>query len=160
MWLLLALLLSLPFAIVLLVGAPYLPTRKKQVNEALDLLNLKPGDLLVDLGSGDGVVLVEAAKRGIKSIGYELNPLIFIVAYIRTWRYRNLVSVKCRDFWSAPLPRGVKAVYAFLLDPYMEKLDAKLTRELKKGSKLLSYTFTIPGKNPATSKNACYLYKY
>lgn len=157
---LLALLLFLPFAIVLLVGAPYLPTRKKQVNEALDLLALKPGELLVDLGCGDGVVLVEAAKRGIRAEGYELNPLVCAVAYVRTWRYRKLVTVKCRDFWSVKLPQETQAVYTFLLDPYMEKLDAKLVKELPKGGKLLSYTFTIPGKKPAASHGACYLYKY
>ena len=160
MWWLLALLLFLPFAIVLLVGAPYLPTRKKQVNEALDILALKPGELLVDLGCGDGVVLVEAAKRGIRAEGYELNPIVCAVAYIRTWRYRALVTVRCRDFWSVRLPADTKAVYTFLLDPYMEKLDRKLTGELKRGSKLLSYTFTIPGKKPASAKNACYLYRY
>lgn len=160
MWWLLTLLLFLPFAIVLLVGAPYLPTRKKQVNEALDMLALKPGELLVDLGCGDGVVLLEAAKRGIRAEGYELNPLVCVAAYLRTWRYRKQVTVKCRDFWSVELSKDTRAVYTFLLDPYMEKLDTKLTKELKKGSRLLSYTFTIPGKKPTASRGAFYLYKY
>lgn len=150
----------LPFAVVLLVGAPYLPTRKKQANQALDLLNLKPGALVVDLGSGDGIVLIQAAKRGLRAIGFELNPLVFAVSYVRTLPYRSLVRVKFGNFWNAKLPEDTKGIFVFLLDPYMEKLDKKLKTELKKGTKLVSYTFTIPGKKSLKTKDALKLYTY
>lgn len=150
----------LPFALVLLVGAPYLPTRKQQAEQALDLLNLKPGELLVDLGSGDGAILVAAAKRGLRAEGYELNPLVFIVSYLRLLPHRRLVRVRCRNFWNVSLPKDTKGVFVFLLDPYMQRLDSKLSQELTKGARLVSYTFTVPGKKPAKTKQACYLYQY
>ncbi|MBP9738697.1 hypothetical protein KBD20_03340 [Candidatus Saccharibacteria bacterium] len=160
MFWLIALCVVVPFAYVLLFGAPYLPTRKTQVNQALDLLDLKEGELLVDLGSGDGAVLVEAAKRGIKCIGYELNPLVFCVAYLRVWRYRKLVTVRLRNFWKVPLPKETKGVFVFLLDKYMVKLDRKFETELSKGTKVVSYTFEIPDKKSVEMAGPLNLYTY
>ena len=51
------------FGFVVFFGAPYLPTFNKVQNTALDLLDLKPGQTLIELGSGDGRVMREAAKR-------------------------------------------------------------------------------------------------
>jgi len=158
-WLVLLVLIT-PFAYVLMFGAPYLPTRRAQVNQALDLLALKKGELLIDLGSGDGAVLVEAAKRGIKCIGYELNPFVFAVAYLRVWKYRKLVKIKLKNFWKLPIPAETAGVFVFLLDKYMQKLDKKLQKEAPRGLKVISYTFLIPGKKPKVSKNALSLYVY
>ncbi len=72
------------FGFVLLYGAPYVPTLKKQVEDALDLADVKPGECLVELGSGDGRVLIAAAKRGCSCIGYELNPIMFVISLIKT----------------------------------------------------------------------------
>ena len=160
MFWLIALCVVIPFAYVLMFGAPYLPTRKRQVNQALDLLNLKKGELLVDLGSGDGAVLVEAAKRGIRCIGYELNPLVFSISYIRVWKYRKLVTLRLRNFWNVPIPKEAKAVFVFLLDKYMVKLDRKLETELSKGTKVVSYTFEIPARKPVKVSGALIVYQY
>lgn len=150
----------LPFAFVLLYGAPYLPTRQQQAKEALNLLGLKKGDVFVDLGSGDGAVLIEAAKRGLICYGYELNPLVWFVSRIRTAKYGKQVTVKFQNFWNVPLPANTKGVFVFLLDKYMVKLDQKLQKELPKSGRLVSYTFQIPNKTIAVEKNALYLYKY
>lgn len=159
MWLL-ACMLVLPFGYVLIFGAPYLPTRKKQANQALDLLELKEGDVFVDLGSGDGAVLIEAARRGVVCYGYELNPLVFFASKLRTLKYRNQIKIYCRDYWQTPLPENTKGVFVFLLDPFMERLDNKLSSEMSDGGRLVSYTFKIPNKKAIKSKNAMYLYKY
>lgn len=154
------LLIILPFAVVLLFGAPYLPTQKKQAQYALDLLNLKKGELFVDLGCGDGVMLVHAAKRGLISYGYELNPFVWAVAYVRTFRYRKTTKVYFKNYWNISLPKETKGVYVFLLEKYMPRLDEKLQKELALGARLVSYTFTIPGKAPKKQKNALTLYQY
>ena len=60
----LGILIILAYAFVLPFGAPYLPTMKNQRENALDLLGLRPGQTLVDLGSGDGSILVLAAHIG------------------------------------------------------------------------------------------------
>lgn len=124
------------------------------------MLDLKEGEVFVDLGSGDGAVLVEAAARGLICHGYELNPLMWLVSKIRTLRYGRQIKIHCRNFWNIPLPKDTTAVFVFLLDKYMSLLDEKLTNELSKGGRLVSYTFQIPGKQPIISKNALFLYKY
>ena len=91
--------LVLIFSFVIFFGAPYLPTLKPEAQKALGLLDLKPGQTLLELGSGDGRVLKQAAKQGIRGIGYELNPLLVIYSQISCWRYRKLVTFKCRNFW-------------------------------------------------------------
>lgn len=157
-WLLIFLIV-LPFGLVLLFGAPYLPTRKGQAKQALDMLDLKKGEVFVDLGSGDGAVLLEAAKRGLICYGYELNPFVWLVSKIRTLKYRKTVKIYCRNFWQEPLPQETKGVFVFLLDKYMTKLDRKLSSELKKG-KLVSYTFQIADKKIVKTKQALFLYDY
>lgn len=77
LWLVLAIaVLILCFGGVLLFGAPYLPTLTPQVQAALELCKLQSGDTLLELGCGDGKVLIAAAERGATVIGYELNPLL------------------------------------------------------------------------------------
>lgn len=64
------------FGFVILFGAPYLPTLKPQIKIALDMLDLQPGQTLIEIGSGDGRVLKAAAERGWNAVGYELNPVL------------------------------------------------------------------------------------
>lgn len=153
-------LIVLPFAFVLLFGAPYLPTRRLQAEQALDLLGLKKGDVFVDLGSGDGAVLVAAARRGLICYGYELNPFMWAVSRLRMLKYGTQAHIYCKNFWKVPLPKGTKGVFVFLLDKYMVQLDKKLTAELSPQGRLVSYTFQIPGKSPMKTFEALYLYKY
>jgi SAM-dependent methyltransferase len=147
------------FAFVLMFGAPYLPTLKARQKDALELLDLKPGQLLLELGSGDGRMLKLAAKQGIKSIGYELNPLLVLYSRIMTFRYRRLVRVKLANFWSVSLPPA-DGIYVFLLDPFMARLHNKITQELSSSVKVVSFAFKIPSKKPVTEKNGMYLYEY
>ncbi len=159
-WLGLALaLLIILFGFVLLFGAPYLPTMKRQTEAALDLLNLKSGHLLIELGSGDGRVQRAAAKRGIKSIGYELNPLLVLYSKVRNWRYRGLSKTYWRNFWHANLA-GADGIYVFLLKPYMPKLDKKITREIAHQTRIVSYAFALPGRKPSKTKAGLMLYEF
>ena len=158
LWVLLALVV-LVFAFVVAFGAPFLPTLSPQVKRALDLMDLKPGETLLELGSGDGRVLLAAAKRGLTVVGYELNPLLVMYARVRTRRYRSQVKVVWGNFWKADWPPA-QGIFVFLLNPYMKKLDKKITQELGKNVKVVSYAFQIPGRKPAKELNGLYLYKY
>lgn len=147
------------FGLVLLYGAPYLPTHRPQAELALDMLDLKPGETLYELGCGDGKLLLLAASRGYRAVGYELNPIIFAICWLRTRKYRKSIKVYCKNFWRADL-RNADAVFVFLLTRFMSRLDKKLTAELRPGTMLASYTFKIPGKKAIKSKQAVHLYKY
>jgi len=151
--------LLLIFSFVILYGAPYLPTLRNQTDVALKLLDLKKGQTLVELGSGDGRILKAAAKQGIRGIGYELNPLLVIFSRISCFRYRKMVRFHCRNYWHITLPQ-CDGIYVFLLDRFMPKLDAKIKAELKPPIKLVSYAFKIPKKKVDREKDALFLYKY
>lgn len=147
------------FSFVIFFGAPYLPTLKKQSDDAFKLLNLEPGQILLELGSGDGRILREAAKRGINGIGYEINPVLVWYSRLRAWRYRHLLRFECRNYWHKTLP-PCDGIYVFLLDKYMVKLDKKIVQEVPKPVKVVSYAFKIPGRQPVRERNALCLYEY
>lgn len=155
----LALLVVLSFGVVLFFGAPYLPTLNAQVETALQLSGLKAGDTLLELGCGDGKVLIAAAKLGIKSIGYELNPVIALVAWLKTRKYKSKVKIICGNFWTAEWPKA-DAVFTFLLPKYMAKLDNRMAAYKYKPTKLVSIAFAIPGKSTDQQKNGVNLYLY
>ncbi len=154
------LLVALAFGSVLLVGAPFLPTMKKTRNDALDLLDLKPGQTFIDLGSGDGSLLILAAQRGANAVGYEINPFLWIYSWLRTRRYRSQVKIKLRSFWRSDLS-GVDGIFVFLITRHMDRLGKLLAgREGQKPLKVVSHAFTIPGQKPARKLGPLFLYIY
>ncbi len=150
------------FAFVILFGAPYLPTMKKQAEEALDMLALKPGQTMLELGCGDGRVAKAAARRGLKVVGYELNPILALVAWLQTLKYRGQVKIVWGNYWRRDWP-DCDGIFVFLLDKYMKKLDKKIVQKKQaqgKPIRLLSYTFLVPGRQTSAQKGALFLYKY
>jgi len=146
------------FGFVVIFGAPYLPTQAKQIDTVFELAQLKPGQTIIDLGSGDGAVLLAAGKRGFKAVGYEINPILWLVSYLRTIRYRQNIKIHMISYWAVKLPK-CEAVFVFLIAHQMERLDKKLKAEAK-GVKLLSHAFQIPSKGHLTEKNGVFLYQY
>ncbi len=144
------------FGGVLLYGAPYLPTLRTQVEAAFELLNLKKGNTLLELGCGDGKVLVAAAQKGYKAVGIELNPLLFVISWLRSLPYRGQVRVIWGDYWRVEWPDS-DGVFIFLVDKYMPKLDVKMKNYKKP---LASVAFKIPNREIAAQKSGVFLYRY
>lgn len=146
------------FTVGVIFGAPYLPTLNSQRKTALMMLELKPGQTLYDLGCGDGRMLRAAAEQGLNAVGYELSPILVLVARIVNFRYRKQVKVILGNYWSADWSQA-DGIFVFLLDKYMGKLDRKVSA-LNKPIKVASYTFQIPDKKPLKKENAVFLYGY
>ncbi|HET7673842.1 MAG TPA: hypothetical protein VFK11_05020 [Candidatus Saccharimonadales bacterium] len=147
------------FSIVILFGAPYLPTLGPQRKAALDLLDLKEGQVLFEPGCGDGRVLAEAARRGITAVGVELNPLMALVAFIVTFRYRKNVKIIWGNFWTKQWPEA-DGVFLFLMDRFMDRFDNKMRETQKKPTKVASFAYKIAKKKPLREKNGVFLYRY
>lgn len=148
------------FGFVVLFGAPYLPTLGKQQEAALDMLDLKPGQTLLELGCGDGKVLAAAAERGIKAVGIELNPLLAFISWARTRKYGVQVKVIWGSFWREEWPL-TDGIYVFLLDKFMKRLHTNIIQKYSgRNVKLVSFAFKIPDKKPVSSKYGLYLYQY
>lgn len=147
------------FGFVLLFGAPYLPILKPQLIAALELIDLKEDGHLLELGCGDGRVLIAAAKQGYIVTGYELNPILAFIAWVRTRKYKKQVKVVCGNFWNGTLPEA-DGIFVFLLPKYMNRLDTKITQEFCNPVKLVSFAFKIPDRKIAVEKDGVFLYLY
>ncbi len=155
-------------ALVLLItsavgfGAPFLPTLRDNAQQALDLLDLKPGQTMLELGSGDGRMLRAAARRGIYAVGYEINPILFVYSWLLSWPQRKYIRIHLRSYWSANLPKA-DGVYVFLLQKYMPKLHQKMLQYLsqqgQKSIKLVSFSFKFENLKPVQQTKALFLYK-
>jgi SAM-dependent methyltransferase len=159
MIILILLLITLPFGIAVMKGAPYLPVLKADQTALLELSGLSPGQTIIDLGSGDGRFLLAAARLGYGAIGYEINPFLVVASRALTWRYRKTVKIHLADFWGAKLPPA-EAIYVFLLDRHMGPLDEKLTRELTSPTTVISYIFAIPSRQADVTTRNAFKYHY
>lgn len=162
-WLLIGL-IFVCFAVLPLLfrGAPYLPTHTKSINLILDKLQLRKGSTVVDLGSGDGAFLQQAASRGLVAIGYEINPLLCLIAWLRCRRYGQSVKIVWRDFWTQPLPPATQVVFVFLASAHMQRLAKKVQAHVNKNGKqiiLVSYGFELFGHQTARRVSGAYIYK-
>jgi len=147
---------------VVFFGAPYVPTRARDMHKLFDIAQLKKSDMLVDLGSGDGRLLLAAAHRGVRSVGVELNPILVIITWWRLRRVRQFASVRCSNFWRYALPDDTTCVFVFLAEPFMERLKRYLESESKRLGHpitLVSYGFSLPGYTPVRTADAVLVYK-
>jgi SAM-dependent methyltransferase len=150
------------FLLTVLRGAPYVPSHKRDVEGVFDkLYKLSEDDVFVDIGSGDGKVCLAAANRGARAIGYEINPILVLVARLRARNDSN-VTFLLRDFWMSRLPSDVTVVYTFgdgrdirRMADYVEAEATRLGRPLY----FLSYAFEVPARKPIGHSSSTYLYK-
>jgi hypothetical protein len=147
------------FSFVLIFGPPYLPTLQKQIETVLDMADLQSGQTLLELGCGDGKVLVAAARRGWSVVGYELNPILVIICKIRTWPYRKQVTLHWGNFLTQDWPKA-DAIFIFGLQRIMEKVDKKVMQSISDPVKLISFAFEIPGRKLVKQEDGLYLYRY
>lgn len=148
------------FGFVVIFGAPYVPTLKSQQKIAIELLKLKPGQVFYDLGCGDGRLLRAAAQQGIDVVGYEINPLLAVVSWLRTRHCKGHVKVVCGNFWRANIS-DADGVFVFLVERHMKRLDKFLSRQLKQRKvQVASYGFQIPGHELVAQRGAMFLYEY
>jgi len=121
--------LALSFGFVVFRGSPYVPSRKNDIRQALnELYRLKSDDLLVDIGSGDGIVLREAAKIGASAVGYEINPILVTISRFLSRNHKK-IKIIFADFWSSQIPDKTTVVYVFSATRDMKKIIEKLQNE-------------------------------
>lgn len=137
-----------------------MPTRNKQINQALDLLDLKEGDLLIDLGSGDSRVQIEAANRGIRSIGYELNPLLVLISKTRLFRHRDLARVYWRDYLKVDIPSDAKGIFVFSIQARAEQISGFISSSIEHPTKVVAYATNLDPKFKISSFDALDLYEF
>jgi ribosomal protein L11 methylase PrmA len=129
-------------------GAVFTTTHKSKIQKILETILMNPGQIVFDLGCGDGRFLIAAEKRyKIKAFGFEINPWPYFLSKIRVMLQGAHVSIRFKDFWNADL-READFVFCYLFPDLMERLKEKLSKELKTGATVISCNFEIPGWKP------------
>lgn len=150
------------FLLTALVGAPYVPSQRRELAEAFGKLRpLRTSDVVLDIGSGDGVVLQMVSSAGARSVGYELNPILVVVSRLRLHRAQPRPRIELKNFWTAPFPDDTTLVYTFGESRDIGKMYRKVRDEatrLNRPLELLSYGFAVPGIEPTRQHRAHFLY--
>jgi len=123
----------------------YVPTPQPVVDAMLELAQVKHGDVVYDLGSGDGRIVIAAAKKyGASGVGFEIDPAL--VKQARKNAAAAGVSSRVRfvtqDLFTADLSRA-SVVTLYLLQSINERLRPKLVRQLKPGARIVSHVFNM-----------------
>ncbi len=155
---------ALLFLATALIGAPYVPSLGQDVRKLIGELKLDKRDVLVDIGSGDGVVLRAAAETGAEAIGYEINPLLVLAS---RWRLRHLKNAKVRwaNAWAVKPLSKVTIIYVFGAGPHLGEIYKFAKRQANYQQSeltLVSYGFTFEiGREDANlgSRGAYNLYR-
>jgi hypothetical protein len=162
MWLLVGAGLIFLVGFVAFTGAPYVPSRRADINRLFTKLRpLTARDVVVDIGSGDGVVLRTVSSLGAQAVGYEIHPLLVLISRVLS-RGDPRVRVQLANFWRKPLPDDVTIVYTFGEGRDIAKMYARVEQEASRLGRPLtfvSYAFDITGIKPDASDKSYFVYE-
>jgi cyclopropane fatty-acyl-phospholipid synthase-like methyltransferase len=130
--------------------APYYPTPYAVVLAMLDAAELQPDELLVDLGSGDGrIVLLAARDFGARAVGYELEDSLVKNSrrQIEEAGIADRAEIRQQDLFTAELTKA-DVVTVYLLPRAMQRLEPILEKALKPGARVIAHDFTFPNWKP------------
>jgi cyclopropane fatty-acyl-phospholipid synthase-like methyltransferase len=126
----------------------------------VNLAKVKKGDVSVDLGSGDGRVVIAFAKQGIQAFGFEINP--FFVLYsrrkIKKLGLEKTAKIYWKNFWNADFSK-FSIITTFQYFTVSKRLEEKILRECKKGTKIVSHYWKFPNLRIKEEKDKIYEYK-
>src|SRR5215468_6033660 len=134
---------------------PYVPTPQEVVDRMLELAEVKKGDVVYDLGSGDGRIVVTAAmKYGIKAIGFEIDPQRIKESQenIKKAGVENLVEIRQQDIRTVDLA-GASVLTMYLLPEVNLMIRPNIWKQMKPGSRVVSHDFDMGDWKPLKTEH-------
>jgi hypothetical protein len=131
----------------------YVPTPPDVVDAMLKVGGVKPGDVLYDLGSGDGRIVIAAAKKhGIRGVGIDIDPQRIAEARANAEKegVSHLVTFRQEDLFTTDISEAT-VVTLYLLPSLNVKLRPRLWKELKPGTRIVSHAFDMGDWKPETT---------
>jgi cyclopropane fatty-acyl-phospholipid synthase-like methyltransferase len=129
---------------------PFVPTPIEVVDRMLELADVKKGDVLYDLGSGDGRIVIRAAKKyGVKAIGIEMDQLLLAKARkdAKAAGVSHLVEFRAEDAMKTNLSKAT-VVTLYMLPWFNEAMKPSFQKYLKPGARIVAHDFGIEGWEP------------
>ncbi len=131
--------------------APFVPTNINLIRKVLRSAGVKKGKRFYELGSGDGRVVIEAAKLGAESFGIEQSWIRVLYSKWRIYRQNNPRGLSCQFYHGDIFKKSyadADFVYIYLLPKGVKRLEEKLKKELKKGCLIITQTYHFPNWKP------------
>ncbi len=145
-------------------GAPFIPNNPKKLISLLNFLKQKYGlehfKNAIDLGSGDGRIVVFMTKNGVNCNGVELNKVLFNISKrkLKREKIENKCEILRQDLFETDLSK-YDLVLLWQSPQIMKKLGDKLKKELKPGTVICSYYFAIPGFKKVVNHYGWHIYE-
>ena len=140
--------------------SPWWRTNKKTARVICKLANINAKDTVYDLGCGDGELLLQVGKLGAKGVGIEIDPTRALIARLRIL-FSNLqskIKIKRSNFFDEDLSKA-SVVIVYLVPVTLNKLLPKFRKELKKGTRIVSFKYKLKlPVNKEDLNNKLYLY--
>lgn len=142
-------------------GAVYYPTTDNDVKRMLKLAKVDTKDILVDLGSGDGRILIEAARVGATAIGYEINPILVWKSrrWIKQEKLDHLATIHWKSFWKADFSNAT-VVTVYLFPHLMNRLQKLLEEKVDHPTRLVVNDYTFNNLTWTKHCKKIYLYNF
>lgn len=129
---------------------PFVPTPVHVIDRMLELAQVKKGDVVYDLGSGDGRIVIRAAKKyGVRAVGLEMDPLLLEKARreAKAQGVTRLVEFRSEDALKADISAAT-VVTLYMLPWFNEAMKPSFRKYLKPGSRIVAHDFGIEGWKP------------
>ena len=133
----------------------FVPTPQEVVDAMLKMADVHKGDVVYDLGCGDGRIVVTAAKQyGVRAVGIDINPVRIGEAKenVKQGGVTELVTLRNEDLFEADI-KEASVVTLYLLTSLNVKLKPKLWHDLKPGTRVVSQTFDMGDWAPEKEEN-------
>ena len=147
---LLAFLFGLWAFIPILAGLPWRPTAPMRIRKAFEMSDIQPGELVYDLGSGDGRVAILAVREfKARAVGVELSPVHILLSMVLAWssKVREQTRFQMADFYTVDL-RAADVVFAYMTSAQVKHLKPHLEEQLHSGARVVTISFDIDGWEP------------
>jgi len=142
---------------------PFVPTPQEVVDKMIELAGVKKGDVVYDLGSGDGRIVITAAKKGARAVGFDVDGDLVKESRenIRKAGVQDLAEIRHQDILTVDLS-GASVVTMYLLPDVNLKLRPNVLSQMKPGSRVVSHAFDMgdwkPDKTERVNGRTIYLW--
>ncbi|MBI5037548.1 MAG: class I SAM-dependent methyltransferase [Candidatus Kerfeldbacteria bacterium] len=132
------------FIILLKTKVPFVRTPFSVIETIVHEVHITNHDVVYDLGCGNARVLLDIERAtGARVVGYELSPWAYFLARMNVKNNKSKAEIRYQDFYKADLSEAT-VVFAFLIVAVMPKVGAQLEKQLKPGTTVVCYGFSIP----------------
>jgi len=150
-------LLLIPGFYAAVISGPFVPSTRKRYKAMVSLADLKPSDIVYDMGFGDGRLVFASSKTAKKAIGYELSIPLYLFGLIRKYMTLSPVQIRYGNIWNQDY-RDANVIYCYLLPKAMHRFYAEVWPTLKPGTRVISNAFPIHETQPTKTEEHVYLY--